>query len=60
VVVPGVYDSAVEQHAEILRAIEARDAEKARLALRRHLKSVGDALASAVLTRATPNKNILG
>lgn len=60
VVVPGVYDSALEQHAEILRAIEARDAEGARSALRRHLKSVGDALASAVLTRVTPNKNILG
>jgi len=52
--VPGVYDSTVEEHSEILSAIEAHDVEGARLALRSHLKSVGDALISIVLTRTSP------
>jgi len=55
--VPGVYDSTLEEHSEILSAVEARDVEGARLALRRHLKSVGDALASVVLARTSSDTN---
>ena len=52
--IPGVYDSAVEEHEKILSAIEEHNAERARAALCRHLESVGDALASVVLKR-TPS-----
>jgi GntR family transcriptional repressor for pyruvate dehydrogenase complex len=34
-------NSSTEQHAEILKAIEAKDADKAKLAIRQHLESAG-------------------
>ena len=44
--VPGIYDSAIKQHAQILSEIEARNTDGARAALCKHLDLVGDTLAS--------------
>ena len=44
--IPGIYDSAIVQHAQILSEIEARNTDGARAALCKHLDLVGDTLAS--------------
>jgi len=44
--IPGTYDSVIKQHSQILREIEARNADGARAALSKHLELVGDVLAS--------------
>jgi GntR family transcriptional repressor for pyruvate dehydrogenase complex len=59
--VPDLYDLTVGGHDEILKAIEARDAEGARAALCRHLDVVGAALASIMLSeRPSEEKGTLG
>lgn len=54
--VPGAYDSVISGHSEICRAIEARDVERARSALCRHLDLVSDILASVAVT-SPPRQN---
>lgn len=48
--VMGGYDLVREQHDEILHAIEAHDVERAQSALRNHLASVGERLASILIS----------
>ena len=52
--VPGFFDSAINEHSEILKAVEAHDVERARAALRNHLDSVGQALVSVVSSGVIP------
>lgn len=58
--VPGVYDSTIEEHGEILNAIEMHDVERARAAVSKHLSSVGDVLTSVVLPKAAVEPNPSG
>ena len=45
------YDEVIEQHDAIVKAIEAKNIEKAQSALRKHLESVGERLTTALLER---------
>jgi len=47
----GGYHMVVEQHEAILRAVEAHDPERARLAMQEHLDSVGERLTTVLLER---------
>lgn len=49
----GGYDRVYEQHERVVRAIEARDPELARRAMRDHLEAVGERLTAALLERQT-------
>ena len=47
--VPEIYDLAIKEHSEILQGIESHRPNDARLAARKHIETVGNALASAML-----------
>jgi len=47
----GGYDRVYEQHDQIVKAIEARDPDGARKAMREHLEAVGERLTAALLER---------
>ena len=51
------YDRVLEEHEEILNAIEARDPDKAQSAMRAHVEVAGEKLVSAILETKTQNKN---
>jgi len=47
-IIPGAYDHVCDEHAAIVKALEQRDAAKARSAMRAHLKHAGDHLILAM------------
>jgi DNA-binding FadR family transcriptional regulator len=53
----GGYESVVEQHDAIVRAIEDGDAERARTAMKEHLDSVGERLTAILLKRQSGKTN---
>jgi GntR family transcriptional repressor for pyruvate dehydrogenase complex len=53
----GGYESVVEQHDAIVRAIEDADAERAKTALKEHLESVGERLTAILLKRQSRKTN---
>jgi GntR family transcriptional repressor for pyruvate dehydrogenase complex len=53
----GGYESVVEQHEAIVRAIEDGDAERAKTAMKEHLDSVGERLTAILLKRRSQKIN---